>query len=154
MGRDRPRSRPPVDAGDPEKIETFMLAGDEEDDPALSRLEAGLIIGDIAAALRDQPVLYYRAALRAARLESQAATAELDARSAERRAVIMLRAAARDRPEPPSEEQIAARAQQHADVDKAERRVGELRRRLLAARALASAYRQRLRALEALGGLG
>lgn len=128
-----------------------MLAGDEEDDPALSRLEAGLVIDDVREALRDQPILYYRAALRAARLESQVGTAELDMQAAERRVIVALREVARDRPEPLSEEQIAARARQSGDVDKAERRVGELRRRLLVARALVEAYEQRMRALEALG---
>ena len=129
---------------------TFMLAGEEEGDPILSRLEAGLAIdvGKLEDELARQPDRYYRASLRAARLEARVADAEAEARAAEGRVVMYLREQAEDRASPPPDAILLARARQHADVDAAERRARELRRRLLAARALESAYAQRMRALE------
>ena len=130
---------------------TFMLAGDEDGDPAVSRLETSLRIEDADKALREQADLYYRVALLAARLEAQVAAAEMSARAAVNRAALALRLVSVDRHVPLAEEEIVARARQDSEADAAERRAGELRRRLLAARALEAAYEQRLRCLEALG---
>ena len=131
---------------------TFMLAGEEEGDPTLSHLEAGLAIdaGKLEDELARQPDRYYRASLRAARLEARVADAEAGARAAEGRVLAYLREQAEDRASPPPDAVLLARARQHADVDAAERRARELRRRLLTARALESAYAQRMRALEVL----
>ena len=128
---------------------TFMLAGEEDGDPTLLRLEAGLAID--ASKLEDelarQPDRYYRASLRAARLEARVAEAEAEARAAENRIFVYLREQAADRAAPPPDAVLLARARQHADVDVAERRARELRRRLLAARALEAAYMQRMGAV-------
>lgn len=134
------------------KSSTFMLAGDEAGDVDVSRLEADLAIdrGNLGEALAGHPDLYYRAALMAARLESRVAVAEMDARAALSRQMGALRDLSRDHPQPPTENQLETRARQSSEVDKAERHAAELRRKWLAARALAMAYEQRGRALEAL----
>ena len=130
-----------------------MLAGEEEGDPTLSRLEAGLAIdvSKLEDELARQPDRYYRASLRAARLEARVAEAEAEARAAEGRVLVYLREQAEDRASPPPDAVLLARARQHADVDAAERRARELRRRLLAARALEAAYIQKMSILEVLG---
>ena len=132
---------------------TFMLAGEEEGDPILSRLEAGLAIdvGKLEDELARQPDRYYRASLRAVRLEARVAEAEAEARAAEGRVLAYLREQAEGRSSSTSDAVLLARARQHADVDTAERRAREFRRRLLVARALESAYAQRMRVLEVLG---
>lgn len=134
-----------------ERTPTLMLVGDEDGDLEVSRIEVSLRIEDADEALREQPDLYYRAALRIARLEAQVAAAEMSARAAVNRTTLALRLASVDRHVPRGEEEIAARARQDSEVDAAERRVGELRRRLFAARSLEAAYEQRLRCLEVLG---
>lgn len=127
---------------------TFMLAGDELGDQDLSRLESGLAVdpGDLEAALVSQAENYYRAALRAARLEAQHVAAEADARAAEARVVVFLRQQDATVPDVV----LLARAQQHADVAAAAQRAAGAQRLLLCARALESAYEQRLRVLQIL----
>ena len=136
----------------PRKSSSFMLAGDADGDVEVSRLEADLVIdrADLGEALAHHADLYYRAALTAARLESSVSVAEMDARAALSRQMGTLRDLSRDHPQPPTEAQLETRARQSSDVDKAERRAAEVRRKWLTARALADAYGQRGRALEAL----
>lgn len=136
------------------RARTFLLAGEEEGDPELSELEAALEVDykrprEAAAAHAG---LYYRAALRAARLEARVAAAEHEVGAAEERVAQPLREANRNRHEPLTEEQVRARVRQSSDVDRARRAVGELRRQLGAARALEAAYERRGRLLEALLG--
>ena len=127
----------------------FMLVGDEEDDPEVSRLEASLEIDpdDLRAAMSTQPALYYRARLMSARLEAALGMAEAEVDAAVNRVAVYLHKQAEDRAEPPTDAQILARARQHADVDRAARRALETRRRLALARALEGAYEQRARIL-------
>ena len=131
----------------------FMLAGDEDGDSEVMRLEALLAIdaADVESALCEQPDLYYRAALIAARLEAQVAAASYEVAAASERVAGPLRERNLTLHEPLTDTQIAARVCSSSDVDRAERRVGDLRRRLGAARALEAAYVQRLRVLAALG---
>ena len=128
-------------------------AGALEDDLELARLEAALDLrgADIRKALQEQPDLYYRGALAAARLASQVDAAECEVTSAEARVENALREANRDRHEPLSDEHIARRVAQNIEFARARRHAGELRRKLLLARALEEALVQRMRALEALG---
>ncbi len=130
-----------------------MLAGEEDQDPEVSRLESLLEVDpkELEAELAGQPALYYRSALMVARLESQVQAAEYEVGAAEERTAGPLRERNLTLHEPLTEEQIAMRVRQSADVDRAERRAGELRRRLGAARALEAAYAQRMRVLEVLG---
>lgn len=130
----------------------FALAGDEDGDIEVSRLEAALVIDRavLSDELANHPDLFYRAALMAARLESRSAVAEMDARQVFVQQVNYLRSQMQDRPQPVTEEQLEARARQAADVDKAARHAAEVRRKFLAARALSAAYEQRGRVLEAL----
>lgn len=133
----------------------FMLSGDEDGDPEVSRLEAALEIdpSDLSAALAEQPALYYRARLMAARLEAVSWVAEAEVDAAVNRVAAYLREQARDRAEPPTDAQVLARARQHADVDKLVRRALETRRRLVLARALEGAYAQRARILGVMGAM-
>lgn len=137
-----------------ERSGAFLLAGEEEDDAELSRLEAALALDPRRPreAAASQPDLYYRAALRAARLEAQVAAAECDVLGAQERVAGPMREANASRHQPLSEEQIADRVRKSSEVDRAVRAAGELRRRLGMARALHAAYEARGRLLEALLG--
>lgn len=122
-----------------------MLAGDEDGNSEVARLEARLVVdpSDLEAELADHADLYYRATLMRARVEAEFGKAERDVLAAEGRVADTIRRGNERRDVPLTEDEIRGWVRRDAAADSARRVAGEAHRRLLAARALESAYESR-----------